>query len=270
MQQDEAVTILEKYQAELEGILSRFSKDREGVHIASDDDGRFRQLVLELRDFFDDHFANGRRYSKQVIAYFNESIQNWLHSPSFRGVENVKSVVVAAIASLRRNPLSLKAAAMQAKARGDKDPDFLNLIAERLHQVIRQLRQRHGGRPTLDVSDEYDVQDLLHALLNLHFNDIRKEEWVPSYGGANSRMDFLLPEIEAVVEIKMMRPNLSTRQLGEELIVDKARYKSHPRCRTLFCVVYDPEGRVANPRGVEADLSEDSETMITRVMIVPK
>jgi hypothetical protein len=82
-------------------------------------------------------------------------------------------------------------------------------------------------------------------------------------------MDFLLPEIESVVEIKMTRPSLSTKQLGEQLIVDIAKYKKHPACRTLFCVVYDPEGRITNPRGVENDLREDGDQMATRVMIVP-
>ena len=101
--------------------------------------------------------------------------------------------------------------------------------------VVRQIRGRHDSRPTLDVADEYDVQDLFHALLTISFDDIRKEEWSPSYAGGSSRMDFLFPELEAVVEIKMMRKTLSTRQLGEELIVDIAKYKKHPQCRTLFC-----------------------------------
>ena len=45
---------------------------------------------------------------------------------------------------------------------------------------------RHGGRNTLDVRDEYDVQDLLHALLKMFFKDVRSEEWTPSYAGASS------------------------------------------------------------------------------------
>jgi hypothetical protein len=67
----------------------------------------------------------------------------------------------------------------------------------------------------------------------------------------------------------MTRPSLSTKQLGEQLIVDIAKYKKHPACRTL-CVVYDPDGRISNPRGVENDLREDQDQMAVRVMIVPK
>jgi hypothetical protein len=144
-------------------------------------------------------------------------------------------------------------------------------LAERFHRVVGQLRNRHKGRTTLNVNDEYDVQDLFHALLTLFFDDIRPEEWTPSYAGGASRIDFLLREIETVVELKKTRPSLSTKDLGEQLLVDIAKYKSHPSCRNIFCVVYDPDDIIKNPRGVENDLNAQSTPEITvRVLIVPK
>jgi REase_DpnII-MboI len=119
------------------------------------------------------------------------------------------------------------------------------------------------------VEDEYDVQDLFHSLLSIPFDDVRPEEWTPSYAGCASRMDFLLPEIEAVVEIKKSRPGLSAKELGEQLIVDIAKYKKHPNCRTLFCFVYDPDGRIANPRGIESDLNATQVDLTVRVLIAP-
>ena len=56
----------------------------------------------------------------------------------------------------------------------------LTQVCERFHQVALQLRSRHKGRPTLEITDEYDVQDLLHAVLRIFFDDVRPEEWVPS------------------------------------------------------------------------------------------
>lgn len=270
MRQDQMTATLARYKQELEDILSRFHKTSEGINIDHKDDARFREMVLELRDLFDDEFVDGRRHSRPLLDYFNDSISNWVRSPSFSGVESVKGVVASALARVQRNPLALRTAALEAKSRGVKDPDVIVTLAEHLHSVVRQLRERRENRSTLDVKDEYDVQDLFHALLTIHFDDIRKEEWTPSDAGAASRMDFLLPEIESVVEIKMTRPNLSAKQLGEQLIVDIAKYKKHPACRTLFCVVYDPEGRISNPRGVENDLTEDKDQMSTRVLVVPK
>ncbi len=270
MQQSDMIAILDRYKGELNDILSRFSKDRDGIHINRNDDARFREMVLELRDLFDDAFVDGRRYTQPLLAFFNDSISNYIGSPSYHGVENVRGLVASALIRVQRNPLALKKVALKAKASGAKDSEVVVTLAERLHLVVRQLRERRETRPTLDVVDEYDVQDLFHALLTIYFDDVRKEDWAPSYAGGASRMDFLLPEIEAVVEIKMTRPSLSTKQLGEQLIVDIAKYKRHPTCRTLFCVVYDPEGRISNPRGVENDLNADEGSMIVRVMIVPK
>jgi hypothetical protein len=86
-----------------------------------------------------------------------------------------------------------------AKQFGKPDTMFaLRLLAQRFHQIARQLRHRYNQRPTLEVEDEYDVQDLLYSLLRLHFDDIRPEEWTPSYAGKSARMDFLL-KIEQVV-----------------------------------------------------------------------
>ena len=147
---------------------------------------------------------------------------------------------------------------------------LLETICLRFHLVVRQLRDRRDDRPTLDVSDEYDVQDLLHALLHLFFEDIRPEEWTPSYAGKSGRMDFLLKKESIVVEAKKTRKGLGAKELGDELIVDIERYKQHPDCKTLFCFVYDPDARVANPRGIEGDLSRKEGDLTVKVFIVPR
>ena len=147
---------------------------------------------------------------------------------------------------------------------------MLERLCSRFHLVARQLRSRHSNRDTLHVEDEYDVQDLLHALLTLEHDDIRPQEWTPSYAGGSSRMDFLLKLEQIVIEAKKTRSGLGARELGEQLMVDIQKYKQHPDCRTLVCFVYDPEGRIANPRGIENDLSGDKDGLAVRVIIAPK
>jgi len=49
---------------------------------------------------------------------------------------------------------------------------ILKQLTDRFHKVALQLRVRREDRPTIDVTDEYDVQDLLHSLLHLYFDDI--------------------------------------------------------------------------------------------------
>ncbi|RHI44420.1 hypothetical protein DW167_10080 [Bacteroides thetaiotaomicron] len=143
-------------------------------------------------------------------------------------------------------------------------------ICNRFHQVARQVRQRHSNRKTIEIEDEYDVQDLLHALLKVDFDDVRAEEWTPSYAGSASRMDFLLKQEQIVIEVKKTRKGLVAKEVGEQLMIDIERYTAHPDCQTLVCFVYDPESRVANPIGIENDLKRKTNNLNVIIIITPK
>lgn len=145
---------------------------------------------------------------------------------------------------------------------------ILGWLVRRLPQVIHELRQRHEDRPTLDVDDEYDLQDLIRSLLFLHFDDVRKEEGTPSLGGTNGRMDFLLYNEKTVVELKMTNANLRNKKLKEQLLADIPHYKKHQDCKAFVGIVYDPRRYVSNPVGFETDLSEPSNGMPVHVFIV--
>ena len=147
------------------------------------------------------------------------------------------------------------------------DLDQLENICRKFHVVARTLRSRHADRATFEVDDEYDVQDLLNALLRLHFGDVRPEEWTPSYAGKASRVDFLLKNERIVIEVKKTRKGLGAKEVGDQLLIDIGRYKVHPDCNKLICFVYDPEGRVANPKGVIRDIEEEHSWV--RVFIEP-
>ncbi len=151
-----------------------------------------------------------------------------------------------------------------------KSSQPIELICNRFHIVARQLSKRHSSRPTLEIRDEYDVQDLMHALLCLHFDDIRAEEYTPSYAGKASRVDFLIKDESIVLEIKKTRSGMGADELGSQLIDDSRRYRAHPDCKLLICFVYDPEGHISNPRGLENDLSMEMDSLPVQVIIRPK
>lgn len=54
------------------------------------------------------------------------------------------------------------------------------------------------------------------------------------------------------------------------MIIDIQKYRAHPNCQALVCFVYDPEGRIANPHGIENDLNKQHEGMEVKVIIAPK
>lgn len=142
-------------------------------------------------------------------------------------------------------------------------------ILSRFHKFARQLKRRHDDRYTIIIDDEYDVQDLVHAILRLHFEDVRAEEYTPSYGGSSSRIDFLIKDESIGVEIKKTRHGLRDRELGEQLIIDKERYKSHHNCKNLICFIYDPDGLISNPPGLIRDLGGLHDGMNTYIVISP-
>ena len=269
---EQIITTLNQYVDELEGILHRFKKTRDGLNIDLEDGYRLREIAIELADYIRDHIPNSIRYASMITQYYNQGITNWLGSSSYASVRDIQGVVKSLIKRIERNPSLFETSPEKIKVQNEEKKKFegIEIITSRFHAVVMQLRQRYSGRNTLDVNDEYDVQDLFHALLTLFFNDIRKEEWNPTYAGGASRSDFLLPEINTVIEIKKTRKSMSTKELGEQLLVDIVKYKKHPQCSRLICFVYDPEGRITNPRGLENDLSDCDSDIDVRTIIVPK
>lgn len=147
----------------------------------------------------------------------------------------------------------------------DKTEELFRIF-KHFRKFAVELAHRHDGRETLRIQDEYDVQDLLRALLSLYFDDVRPEEWTPSYAGSSLRIDFLIPEIEAVIEVKKTRPTMTDKTLSEELIVDIEKYQAHSNCKKIYCFVYDPDMILRNPAAIRNDLEQKHEGLV-RVFI---
>lgn len=145
----------------------------------------------------------------------------------------------------------------------------LEKLIKRFHIVARILKNRYNDRETIIIDDEYDVQDLLHGLLRVVFDDVRPEEYTPTYAGSASRIDFLLKSEKIAIEVKLARKSLRDRQIGEQLIIDIKRYQSHPDCENLVCFVYDPFNWIKNPTALENDLTGKHGKLNVKVFIVP-
>jgi len=152
----------------------------------------------------------------------------------------------------------------------EKPSKVIESLFERFHSVALEINRRHDNRHSLTINDEYDVQDLLRGLLRLYFDDINDEEYTPSYAGFCARMDLLLREEQVVIETKMVRKGFTQKKIRDELIIDKAHYRVHPKCKKLYCLVYDPEEEIRNPKGFERDLSDRVDGFETKVFVLPR
>lgn len=146
----------------------------------------------------------------------------------------------------------------------------LSNLFSRFHKVAQSLRHRHSDRETLLIKDEYDVQDLLGSLLRIDFDDIRPEDYVPSYAGGNSRVDFTLKQEKIVIEVKMTNDHLRDKDIGSQLLIDIGRYHNHPDCEFLVVFVYDRLDNIRNKPGLITDLENRSTpTLKVKVFISP-
>ncbi|HET8722007.1 MAG TPA: hypothetical protein VFM24_08260 [Nitrospira sp.] len=143
-------------------------------------------------------------------------------------------------------------------------------LCQRFHMVARQLRLRGEYRPTVNVEDEGDVQDLMHALLRQHFDDITTDEWTPSYTNGVARTTLLLDHDRLAIVLKKTRTGLTRKDLADQVRADVERYRDRGRCNHILCFIYDPEGRIGNPRGLESELSSTSEHFAVDVVVAPK
>ncbi len=147
----------------------------------------------------------------------------------------------------------------------DDVADLLNSF----EAIYRRLQRRGRDRPPMDITDEYDVQYLLQALLATQFSDVRSEEAVGSIAGSNSRIDFFLKPQKIAIEVKATRANLADQELGEQLLQDLTRYKAHVGVKTLFCFVWDPEHHIRNATGLRNDLQLEAGDRKVHVIFSP-
>lgn len=153
------------------------------------------------------------------------------------------------------------------------DQDPLNLIRKvclRFHSVARQLRLRKDYRPTLEVDDDHDLQDLLCALLKVEFDEVATDEWTPPYTGGAPRTTLLVNRDQIAIVAKKTGPGVTTKELADQVAADSAYYRAQGRCSIVFCFMYDPEGRIGSPKRLETTLTSVSEHCRIEVLVAPK
>jgi len=156
-------------------------------------------------------------------------------------------------------------------------PSSVEEVLERLIRgltlAMYPLTNRRKGVLALSFDAESDLQDLLHAMMRPWINDIRAEEYVPSYAGKSSRIDFLLPEHKLALELKYVRDLSHGKTIGDELTIDIDHYRKHSECDRLWCVIFDPRFHLQNPKGLTNDLSgirsSPNGKLDVRVFIIP-
>ena len=250
---DTHVTKLKALVAEGENILRAKRHDMiQGEYI---DGGKFTPWATSVLQYIKGSFQDATKAYADEIEKIIELTRKKSRFFPYHNANQIVGIAANVLRDFEAGNISLLSDIIPAES----TIQSLYRIFDKFHDIARQMQARHSDRPTLTIEDEYDVQDLLHALLKLYFDDIRPEDAVSSFAGANSRTDFLLKKEKIVIEVKKTRRTMKAKALGEELIIDIARYKNHVDCKKLVCFIYDPEGMLGNPQGMMSDLNSQSE-----------
>lgn len=93
---------LEAIADDMAGILSRFHRDREGVHIDDGDEARFTGLVLEARAILSEALGPANTFGLQLETERLSGTLNYFDSQSYHSVEQAISIVRSAVRTVRR------------------------------------------------------------------------------------------------------------------------------------------------------------------------
>ena len=130
--------------------------------------------------------------------------------------------------------------------------DTIFMVIERFTSATKSLTSRRKGKRNLNISDEYDVQDIIHTILKPFVPLIKNEEVVPG-NDVNKflKIDFLLPLEKTALECKYVRDLSHTKKITKELNDDIQTYIHHQDCNNLIFFIYDKELLISNPDSLE-------------------
>lgn len=145
----------------------------------------------------------------------------------------------------------LLASTLTAKAPSTEVATLLQVCA-RLQQAAKPLEHRRQGKTPFAISDEYDVQDLLHSLVRAYFKFVVSEEPIKKLANARAtRADFVIEALGTIVEVKYVHgPNDQGRivqELGEDLLF----YEQWEHLKVFIYLVYNASD-LRDPEALDA------------------
>lgn len=126
------------------------------------------------------------------------------------------------------------------KKRPAADIGLIKDLCSRLPQAAKILVSRRKGKTVFNFDDEYDVQDLLHAILRCYIKETVQENPFPKLAATNSsRADISIEKLGAIIEIKFARVRSDQARITRELSEDLVLYSSCNFLTDLVFVIYN-------------------------------
>ena len=123
----------------------------------------------------------------------------------------------------------------------EPDSAVVERVCARLPQTARILGVRsRKTKPPFEITDEYDVQDLLHATLRAYLKYSVQEDPISKVAGIkSSRADISIEDLGILIEVKYTRGPEDQKRFFEEYSQDLVLYTSWPHLKTLIYLIYN-------------------------------
>jgi len=124
-------------------------------------------------------------------------------------------------------------------------------IFRRFKSNTSALTERRAKKTSLEIVDEYDVQDFLQVMLRPYFPDIRSEVVVDGKVDRHFlKTDFLISKEKLAIECKFNKTK-NFNSLKQQIQDDIMNYSAHPDCENIVFLIYDKNHLINNADELE-------------------
>lgn len=177
-------------------------------------------------------------HTDQPVAYFSDRHNKKMQASGFLDMATNRSLLPISQGKDYTYELLFSG---EQKISQDLDVTLVEQLCKRLPQSARILATRsRKGKIPYEITDEYDVQDLLHALLRGYLKYSVQEDPLPKVASAkSSRVDISIEELGILIEVKYVHGPEDQKRLFDEFSQDLVLYSQWPHLKTLIFLIYN-------------------------------
>lgn len=174
-------------------------------------------------------------------SYNTNDPQHVFHQKVQKAYQNgLKRTLTDLNAVIEQQEIELQHAGV-TKMTASAEIELVLQLCQRLDKSIKVLGQRHAGRPAFEINDEYDVQDLLQAILRAYFKYSTTEEPISKLAGLSTRADFAIEELGLIIEAKIAHGPGDQGRIVKEFAEDVQGYSKWSHLKHLIYLVYNAD-----------------------------
>lgn len=210
---------------------------------------RFKTTVIEMyghNSHGAERYEDWRAYS--LSSYFTMDSREERHRQVQEDYREGLTKTIKELDSLiEQLQLRLQHSGAGQKMSPNTEIQLILQLCSRLKHSAKVLARRRSGKQPFEITDEYDVQDLLQAILRAYFKYSISEEPISKLAGSSSRADFAIQDLGVIIEAKFVHGPNEQDRITKQFAEDVQSYSQWTSLEHFFYVIYgaddlkDPE-----------------------------